>query len=251
MGTAADNLIYCSKEDPNPFIKGVMPQAGKRTDLANVAEQMRAGKSMEELAKMDQFASTVIRNYKGLIHYSSLLTPDRTAPPKVFWLYGATGTGKTRCAVEFGRTYFPGVERNVWISNGDLKWFDGYDRHRVAIFDDFRSKHVESFAFFLRILDRYPIRTPYKGGFVKFVPEVIFITTPYSPVDCFATRGKHLPEDIKQLARRVSYTVHFTHEKVGVARARLLHKLAVKCGLASGEYIESFYDDVELVGSGN
>jgi len=38
-----------------------------------------------------------------------------------------------------------------------------------------------TFPFFLRLLDRYPIEVPIKGGHANWIPEVIIITCPRPP----------------------------------------------------------------------
>lgn len=106
------------------------------------------------------------------------------------------------------------TDDDIWISSGGLRWFDGYDGQYVAIFDDFRNKDVAAgFAFFLRLLDRYPVAVEFKGGFAAWVPRVIFITCPYSPTRCFAKHGQVVPpEDLGQLDRRITRTFEFEHE---------------------------------------
>jgi len=204
-GTPQDSLVYCSKEDPEPFVMGTLPSPGKRNDIHAATERVLAGVSLRELAMDDEIgAVAVVKYHKGLTVLRSLTRPDRTEPPKVVWLYGKTGTGKTRSVYDVALEYTGGNSDDIWISGGDLQWFDGYDGQRVAVFDDFRAKHVKSFAFFLRLLDRYPLRVPVKGTFVNWTPEVIFVTCPYCPDECFATRKEHVPEDIEQLSRRIS-----------------------------------------------
>jgi len=141
----------------------------------------------------------VIKYSRGLSYVRNMLVEPRTKPPKVFWLHGPTGVGKTKLSVSIGLDRYEG---RTWQSSGDLKWFTDYDGESVAIFDDFRSKHCD-FAFLLRVLDRYPFKVPLKNGFAEWNPDVIFITCPYSPQALFAVRQEHLPEDVNQLIRRI------------------------------------------------
>lgn len=212
-GKPEDSLVYCSKEDSNPFVKGTLPSPGKRNDVHAAASRILAGESVRDLAKDEDGAVAVVKFHKGLTVLRSLTRPARDFVPFVFWIHGETGTGKTRCAFKSGRS----LARNlgctyddIWISSGGLRWFDGYDGQCVAIFDDFRAKHVTSFAFFLRLLDRYPVQCEFKGGFVSWNPRYIFITCPYDPRRCFAKRNEHVPEDIAQLDRRITRVFEFT-----------------------------------------
>ncbi len=93
---------------------------------------------------------------------------------------------------------------DVWWSGVDLKWFDGYDGHKAAIFDDFRPDMCKLWML-LRLLDRYPLRIPIKGGFVQWRPTCIWITCPREPSDCYADMG----EDIEQLMRRINVIKNF------------------------------------------
>ena len=63
-----------------------------------------------------------------------------------------------------------------------LQWFDNFIGQHTAIFDDFRIRGV-SFNYLLRILDRYPIDVPVKGGFTYWNPREIVITCPLDPWD--------------------------------------------------------------------
>ncbi len=87
----------------------------------------------------------------------------------------------------------------------DLKWFDGYDGHAVVILDDFRPDMAKMWMM-LRLLDRYQLRVPVKGGFTQWRPELIIITCPLPPQDCYLDVG----EDREQLIRRITEIRHFT-----------------------------------------
>lgn len=228
-GKPEDSLVYCSKEDSAPFVKGTLPTPGKRNDIHVAAERILAGESIRDLARdVDVGAVAVIKFHKGLTVLRSLVQPKRDAPPKVIWLHGPTGTGKTRCAFESG-TRLAGSDGDVWISSGGLRWFDGYDGQPVAIFDDFRAKDVK-FAFLLRILDRYPMSVEFKGGFVNWCPKYIFITCPDTPELCFATRQQYKPEDINQLKRRITQVIGITNELGEEERGRVISTILELCG---------------------
>lgn len=81
----------------------------------------------------------------------------------------------------------------------------------VAILDDFRKGDC-SFKFLLRLLDRYRLAVPIKGGHVQWVPKYIFITCPYEPKAYFqytdAAGHQVEREDIGQLMRRITHIVH-------------------------------------------
>ncbi len=204
-GRPVDSMIYCSKEDINPFQHGKLPEQGKRNDLHEVTERVMNGETLRDLAKDFIGATAIVKYHKGLTILRSLSAPprDSSKPPTVIWMYGETGSCKTRCASQFGALY--GIP---WISHGGLKWFDGYDGQHTAIIDDFRAKHC-SFTFLLRLLDRYPMTVEFKGGHVNWAPKLIMITCNKKPSECFQTRKEHLPEDVAQLKRRINKVIKF------------------------------------------
>lgn len=209
-GQPIDSKVYCSKMDAFPFEIGEFPMPGKRTDIMVAVEAINNGMTLREMA-MGDHGVAVVKFHKGLTALRSLRSAprSRTSPPRVYWLYGPTGCGKTASAWDFAAAHGP--DSDVFTDNGTLQWFDGYDGQSVVIIDDFRSKGV-SFAFLLRILDRYPMHVPYKGGFVNWNPSVILITTPLSIRDTFQQRVEHRPEDVQQLERRITRMFAFPLE---------------------------------------
>lgn len=208
-GTPQDSREYCSKADANFLEFGSCPTKGTKL-LEAAVTAVRGGASLRELANRDDLhARAVVVHGRGLGTLSNLTTSSRdpSRPPKVYWLHGPTGTGKTRCSFELGQRYGD----VCLIASPTLQWFEPYDRQPVVIFDDFRAKGV-SFNFLLRVLDRYPLQVPLKGAFANWVPEVIFITTPRAPSETFEVRQQHKPEDIQQLLRRITRVVDFTND---------------------------------------
>lgn len=125
--------------------------------------------------------------------------------PRVYWFAGPTGSGKTRKAVETSRNSY-------WISNNDSQWFDGYDHQETAILDDLRSGTYK-FAFLLRLLDRYRLKVPVKGGFKWWNPRRIIITCPVKPDELFVNHETGAAWDnIDQLLRRIDKITEFPIE---------------------------------------
>lgn len=117
--------------------------------------------------------------------------------PTVKWYYGSTGTGKTRLAVDEGG-------EDYWMSSADLRWFDGYHGQKTAILDDIRTGSCP-FNFLLRVLDRYKLDVPIKGGFSAWTPEVIIITCPVHPNQLYVNRETgEIWDNVDQLIRRVT-----------------------------------------------
>lgn len=125
------------------------------------------------------------------------IEPPRSAdePIIVHWYFGKTGIGKSRRArfeaeLEFGQD-------EVYRKADPSKWFNGYDRHKAVIIDDFRDSWWY-FTEILRLLDRYPTQVEVKGGMRQWVPRKIWVTSAHSPRSMYSGVG----EDIQQLVRR-------------------------------------------------
>lgn len=191
---------YCKKELDFWEHGSMIPEAqGKRSDLAKISEDIGDDNGIKDLVD-----SRAITSHQHLCVAEKLMKyyePERTWKPEVYWLFGASGTGKTRAAIE--------ACEKPWISNDSLKWFCGYDGQEDVILDDFRADDC-NFHFLLRILDRYPLRIPIKGGYRSWRPRRIFITTPKSITETY----RHwLGEDIKQLHRRVDREIEYQEGK--------------------------------------
>lgn len=116
----------------------------------------------------------------------------------IFWLYGATGTGKSRWAHE--------QDPEAYIKEPTTKWWDGYDGEATVIIDDAR-RDMCTFAYMLRLFDRYPLPIETKGGTCQFLARTIYFTSPFHPRQFWEGR---CTEDLKQLLRRIEHIRHYT-----------------------------------------
>jgi len=60
----------------------------------------------------------------------------------------------------------------------------------------------------LRLLDRYPISLPTKGGHVQFVATTILITSNFAPLDWYKWEGREVQQ--AALMRRIHSTYEWT-----------------------------------------
>ena len=127
--------------------------------------------------------------------YYTYLEPNKRVKPNVTWIYGSTGTGKTRYADQTYKDIF-------WKDS--TKWWDGYEKHETIVLDDFRPKNME-FDELLRVLDRYPKRLEIKGGFRWLNSPNIIITSNKSSEQLYHYKTD---EDINQLLRRIDIQIN-------------------------------------------
>lgn len=198
-GTADQNIAYCSK-DGQFFEFGIRPKGqGKRTDLDNVCAAIAAGDTMPQL--ITKFPAQVIKFQRGIEFLIQAQQPRRFFKTTVWWLWGPTGSGKSRWAWS--------QAPEAYMKCSSHKWWTGYIGQESVIIDDYRPSKEMPFNFMLNLLDRYPLSVETKGGMVEFLAKTIYITSPFSPdqiCDMLEWLGT---EQKEQLIRRVDHVVQF------------------------------------------
>lgn len=199
-GSGQQNRDYCTKEGNLLLEHGSMgPGQGARTDLNSVKEMLDNGEPAMAIAELD--FGLYLRYRKGLEAYSAARQPPRTWKTQVVWLWGPTGTGKSRRAFDEASRLCQSV---FWAVDNTCTWFDGYIGQKAVIMDDFDG--TANLAFLLRLFDRYPMDVPVKGGFVAWRPRIIWVTSQYDPAHWYGDKGEHY----NALARRIDEVICLT-----------------------------------------
>lgn len=201
-GNAQQNRAYCTKPEcrvpgTEPFELGQIPEAGERTDLTKLVEAAKdVSKSITDIIEID--GVNFLRYYKGVERIRSAYAGERDFKTIVCWCFGSTGTGKTRTIRESARGAY-------WKQNSP--WWCGYDpsSHHTVVIDEYRCD-FSKFSFLLQLFDRYPLSVQSKGGNCNFRARKIFVSSPKSPNETWATRTE---EDVQQLLRRIEGIVEF------------------------------------------
>lgn len=190
-GSATQNRTYCAK-DGDFYEDGQCPSQGKRNDLVKIKELIDTNPTTSTLSLYEEAFAPMVRYSRSILAYRALKTPPRRHKTVVLWLYGPTGSGKSRHAYDA----FP----DAYSKSVSNKWWDGYDNHEAVILDDLRPTHF-TFNFLLKLFDRYPMQVEVKGSSVQFVAKTIIVTTSMD-AKTFAETASF--EDSEQLLRRIT-----------------------------------------------
>lgn len=173
---------------------------GARRDLDRVYDAVEAGTPFDVFVREERPSL----QHMAVFRTARLaLMPDRPLMTnlQVIWLYGDSGTGKSRRAYESGAFRIP-----------SYKWWDGYDGQPIIWFDEVRGDFCK-YHEWLKLLDIYPFQVEVKGGWVKAQFHTVYITSDRSPTDMWAS---YTTENMRQLLRRVTEVVRYTDTPLGV-----------------------------------
>ena len=168
-GTRDQARDYCRKEESRvegPWEFGTwISGSGHRTDIETVLDALKEGKNEEQI--LDEHPIEWARNYKVIERYRMIKAPKRTFKSAFHVHVGDSGTGKTRAVQEL-------APAGYWKRPG--QWYDGYDGVQDLILDEIDKQEIP-LGDLLRIIDRYPMLLPVKGGHVGCCPSAVYATS--------------------------------------------------------------------------
>lgn len=152
IGTAKQASDYCKKEED--YVEhGEMSQQGARTDWKMALEMIKEGVSVVDVIA---FQPQLMPNIRALERYAQLCRCDPLERDvNVTVMYGDAGVGKSRYAYS---------EDDMLFSKPNGDWWDGYAGEETVLLDDYYGGIM--YPELLKVLDRYKLRVPVKGGFV-------------------------------------------------------------------------------------
>lgn len=181
-GTAQQAAEYCQKEETRedhpeagPFEAGVRSQQGRRTDIHECADMIKEGKSVTDVAEAHPVA--YVKYHKGFTSlYNILNKPKQRPTPEITFHWGDPRTGKSTAAHE----EYPHAYIAMDTKEG---WFDNYNGEDEVIFDDFQGNFPR--VYILKLLDRWPLQLPIKGGWVPVRAHKFYFTSNYDPMGMY------------------------------------------------------------------
>jgi len=186
------SIEYCKKDEDFVEIGSPPRGQGSRSDLESVRDLIRGGQSAKDVA--DAHFGVWAKYHKAIGIYEQWHASVRDWKSETIVYWGATGTGKSKRVWDAARE-----ERiDLYVHTGE-SWFDGYTGQEWALFDDYNGGEFK-LTYLLRLLDRYPMLVPVKGGYVQWKPKKIFITSNKKPDDWYTVRNT---EQYRALLRRI------------------------------------------------
>lgn len=179
-GSQEEAIAYCTKEDSRvagPWEWGTKAKGqGKRSDLDTLVKEVKDGKPLcDIICDNPQY----LRFISHAMKLSGLMKPQRREMPKIFWLYGDSGTGKSRSVFQAA------PEAYVFHENQDgPQWWEGYAGEKQCIMDEFNGKYP--FSELLQILNPYPHRIWIKGSSGALRCNVFIFTSNDAPASFYA-----------------------------------------------------------------
>lgn len=203
-GSPQENKNYCSKDesrcegDAGPWEGGDITHCGQgtRSDLIAYIDSIKQGATDMQL--LEQHPKEFVRYSKARLDIRSTMVERRVDPPLVILYTGPSGCGKTRRAVEWATTR----NKNYYLRTGMGEWFQNYQGQEVCILDEVDKYRDSGFSFnlFLRILDRYDVDVPIKGGSFPFASKTIILTAVQQPEHWY----DGLTNSTEQIGRRIT-----------------------------------------------
>ena len=161
--------INTDTQTVNAILSNKKSKKLKKDDrLLLLKEAIDNNKTNKDLAELD--FPIWVQYAKHLDHYRTLISKPRNHPVEVIVIYGPSGTGKSKYALE----NFPNA---YWKQRSN--WWDNYADHETVVFDEFYG--WIPYDMLLRICDRYPLLVETKGGQVNFNAKTIVFTTNQIP----------------------------------------------------------------------
>lgn len=196
-GSLEQNESYCSKE--GELVKfGNPPKQGERTDLKKVNEEIKNGKTVQEIRQENPNLYHLYGRTLEKLEDDKILKNYRSGKTECLWIYGPTGTGKT----EFVDNELKDVNPDdIYIWSNDKGWWDEYKQQKYVVMDDYRGEIP--YNQLLKMTDKYKFCKVSRRGkpAIPFNSVKIFITSSLHPKDVYHNRFDE--DSISQLLRRI------------------------------------------------
>lgn len=180
-GTYNDCLKYLTKTGPLSLEWGEKPHQGfmtvkqlKNTNIDDVPPQYYRIKREIDAREQDE------QNFFEMLEE---IENDELKAPKIIYITGGTGKGKTYKAYKIALQNYPKNQIGKITLKNDF--FDVINENaKCFIIEEFRPSQIKA-SDFLQLTDKYGYRANIKGGFVSLRPEMLIICSIKKPEEIY------------------------------------------------------------------
>ncbi len=227
-GTAQENMEYVSKTGkwekdkkhetcvPDTFEEhGEMPveRKGRKSDIDDIYVMLKDGLSNYQI--MEQIPESLLNLDKIEIARQTIIQEkykDHWRNLDICYIYGATGTGKTRSVMDkYGYS-------NVFRVTDYSHPFDNYKGQDVVIFEEFRSS--VKLSDMLNYLDGYPLELPCRYANKYACYTKVFLISNIPLTDQYSDDRT---ENTSAFIRRISKGKHYTDKGIQKMQIQLVN----------------------------
>ena len=167
-GSRTQARDYCHKEcnEPYEYGKWIPDRQGMRNELTQCKNLIDDGFGLDYL--WENHFSTMVRYSRAMQQYQLVVAKKnrKNEPIECIWIYGESGSGKSRYAHE--------TWPDAYVKSNN-KWWDGYCQEETVIWDDFSKTPDYKYQDLLKWCDRYKKQGETKGGTTPlFYKRIVF-----------------------------------------------------------------------------
>lgn len=176
-GSFEQNEKYCEKDGEYEKI-GIEPKQGLRGDLNETKDEIIDGKlTPDDIALQNPMMNHMYGRTLDRIHTIALRRRWRKKQTICVWYYGESGAGKSHKAFD---GYDPVTHYVKDLTEGGLKWWDGYSQQDTVILNEFRGQI--KFHEMLVLIDKWPHNVSIRGReSIPFTSKKIIVTSVKTP----------------------------------------------------------------------
>lgn len=192
----AAGVAYCTKEDPQPFIRGFdMDEYLKASKQKRkyLGQKLNAGMTLQELVEQfpeQRWSVPTLKKAEDILKAPSGEPIGWDRPAENLWICGPPRIGKSYWAHN-------GWDSPFYLKNQN-KWWDGYSGEETVIIDDFRTPLLAS-----KLINwggEYKQFGETKGGHVPLQHKRIIVTSNYRIDEIF--RGDEFQKERDAISQR-------------------------------------------------
>ena len=201
-GSYNDNYKYFTKQGDLTYEWGEKPHQGLKT--IKELKEMDSDDVPPQYYRIKKQIDAEAKDENDFFEMLDEIEKDELKAPKIIYITGGTGKGKTYSAYKRALKEYPKNEIGKLTLKNDF--FDVVNKNaKCYVIEEFRPSQIKA-SDFLQLTDKYGYRANIKGGFVSLRPEMIIICSIVSPENIYK-------EEInKQFLRRITETINLDED---------------------------------------